>query len=219
MPPGGGTFDGDHELWHLRRRLVRLDGELVGACSRPRAHESFDVRTQTIARRIAMITDGTSNTMAVAEGPICHLHMAERPARRAAARPRHRDPGSPTAPLPGPNSIVALSSLMRRAANGPQPSRRPIGHTRWNNGGVYYSGSHAITHVQPCHRLPTLGRCRWTGTGSTRTTADRPSCPSDQQLPSRRGQRPFRRRERSIRQEQRQSLRLVPGSGRSPAAR
>lgn len=45
-------------------------------------------------------------------------------------------------PLPGPNSAAALSALIASCgtATGKVKAGGPIGHTRWANGGVYYSG-------------------------------------------------------------------------------
>jgi prepilin-type processing-associated H-X9-DG protein len=39
-------------------------------------------------------------------------------------------------PAPGAASLTALASLIASCANAPAP----VGHTRWANGGVYYSG-------------------------------------------------------------------------------
>jgi prepilin-type N-terminal cleavage/methylation domain-containing protein/prepilin-type processing-associated H-X9-DG protein len=90
------------------------------------------------SRTIAAVTDGLSNTMAIGEGLIGHLqarHCAKSP-----AYPSDASAGTWTAtnyPAPGPNSVAALASLVSSCANG---APTPIGHTRWTNGGVYYSG-------------------------------------------------------------------------------
>src|SRR5262249_48874723 len=50
---------------------------------------------------------------------------------------------SPTnIPAPGPNSAAALVSLLASCGTGTGKVKAggPIGHTRWCNGGVYYSG-------------------------------------------------------------------------------
>jgi prepilin-type processing-associated H-X9-DG protein len=48
---------------------------------------------------------------------------------------------SPTnIPAPGPNSTAALISLIQSCAGTKAKAGGPIGHTRWCNGGVYYSG-------------------------------------------------------------------------------
>jgi prepilin-type processing-associated H-X9-DG protein len=39
-------------------------------------------------------------------------------------------------PAPGADSLTALTNLIKSCANAPAT----VGHTRWSNGGVYYSG-------------------------------------------------------------------------------
>jgi prepilin-type processing-associated H-X9-DG protein len=95
------------------------------------------------------ITDGTSNTLMVAEDYIGHLQS------------RHcgTSAGQPVSdlvtgtysftniPAAGPASIEALAYQSQNYANG---APTPIGHTRWTNGGVYYSGfTTADTPNQP----------------------------------------------------------------------
>jgi prepilin-type N-terminal cleavage/methylation domain-containing protein/prepilin-type processing-associated H-X9-DG protein len=95
------------------------------------------------ARRIATVTDGVSNTLMAAEGYIGHAQM--RSCMNSPAVPSDPITGtwSPTnVPLPGPNSTAALASLISSCgtATGKVKAGGPIGHTRWANGGVYYSG-------------------------------------------------------------------------------
>ena len=94
-------------------------------------------------RTIAAITDGTSNTLLASEGLIGHAQM--RGCLAAPAAPSDASVGSwtPTnVPPPGPASAGALQSLITScaAATGKIKAGGPIGHTRWCNGGVYYSG-------------------------------------------------------------------------------
>ena len=95
------------------------------------------------SRSIAMITDGTSNSLMVSEGYIGHGQF-----RSCLTTPSAPSDGSvgawtPTnVPAPGPNSAAALKSLIASCgtASGKVKAGGPIGHTRWCNGGVYYSG-------------------------------------------------------------------------------
>ncbi len=95
------------------------------------------------ARRIAAVTDGLSNTLMAAEGYIGHAQM--RSCMNSPAVPSDSITGiwSPTnVPLPGPNSAAALAQVIAGCgtATGKVKAGGPIGHTRWANGGVYYSG-------------------------------------------------------------------------------
>jgi prepilin-type N-terminal cleavage/methylation domain-containing protein/prepilin-type processing-associated H-X9-DG protein len=95
------------------------------------------------ARRIAQITDGTSNTLAASEGYIGHAQM--RSCYDTPMGPSDPVTGTwtPTnVPLPGPNSAAALAYVIANCgtATGKIKAGGPIGHTRWANGGVYYSG-------------------------------------------------------------------------------
>jgi prepilin-type processing-associated H-X9-DG protein len=95
------------------------------------------------ARRIAAVTDGLSNTLMAAEGYIGHAQM--RSCMNSPTAPSDAITGTwtPTnVPLPGPNSAAALASLIASCGTGTGKVKAggPIGHTRWANGGVYYSG-------------------------------------------------------------------------------
>ncbi len=94
------------------------------------------------SRTIAMITDGLSNTLAASEGTIGHLQNRHCGDGSSGGSPSDASVGSwsPTnVPLPGPNSLAALASLSSSCPwKGGVP--QPVGHTRWSNGGVYYSG-------------------------------------------------------------------------------
>ncbi len=93
----------------------------------------------TFSRTIASITDGTSNSLAVSEGTIGHM-QARHCSTAVGTPPSDASVGTftPTnTPAPGPQSLSALANLIASCGNGPPT---PIGHTRWSNGGVYYSG-------------------------------------------------------------------------------
>jgi prepilin-type processing-associated H-X9-DG protein len=95
------------------------------------------------SRKIAMVTDGLSNTLMASEGLIGHAQM--RSCMDSPAVPSDPITGtwSPTnVPAPGATSVQAIVSLIASCgtASGKPKAGGPIGHTRWCNGGVYYSG-------------------------------------------------------------------------------
>jgi prepilin-type processing-associated H-X9-DG protein len=95
------------------------------------------------SRRIAMITDGTSNTLMASEGYIGHAQM--RSCGGFTSPPSDPVTGAYTftnIPPPGPASAAALAYQLANCstATGKVKAGGPIGHTRWANGGVYYSG-------------------------------------------------------------------------------
>ena len=136
-----------------------------------------------------MVTDGLSNTLAASEGLIGHGQMRSCLSPGSAVSDPITGTYSPTnVPAPGPASIAALTYQTQScgAKTGKAKAGGPIGHTRWCDGGVYYSGfTTAITPNsrsdgrEPGHRLlqRRRGSCRWTGTRLTRTTAARPTWP------------------------------------------
>ncbi len=111
------------------------------------------------AKKIAQITDGTSNTLSCSEGYIGHAQM--RSCMNSPAVPSDPSVGTwgPTnVPLPGPNSANALALLINSCgtATGKVKAGGPIGHTRWANGGVYYSGF--TTAMPPNMNVSTVSR-------------------------------------------------------------
>jgi prepilin-type N-terminal cleavage/methylation domain-containing protein/prepilin-type processing-associated H-X9-DG protein len=95
------------------------------------------------SRRIAGVTDGLSNTLMAAEGYIGHAQMRSCMTSPNAPSDAITGQWTPTnVPLPGPNSQQALAALIASCgtATGKVKAGGPIGHTRWANGGVYYSG-------------------------------------------------------------------------------
>jgi prepilin-type processing-associated H-X9-DG protein len=96
----------------------------------------------TYNRRIKDVSDGLSQTLMASEGYIGHLqsrHCSPTPGTPPGFSPNN-------VPAPGSASLTTLASLIASCVNPP----KPIGHTRWSNGGVYYSGfTTAVTPNQP----------------------------------------------------------------------
>ncbi len=147
-----GTCDGDWYVWSVNWGATNSVGPMNRSLFGP-----------TYARRIAMVTDGTSNTLMASEGYIGHAQM-----RSCLGTPT--PPSDPTTgtwtptnvPLPGPNSAAALAYLINSCGTktGKVKAGGPIGHTRWCNGGVYYSGF--TTAMPPNQQVATISRA--TGT-------------------------------------------------------
>jgi len=95
------------------------------------------------SRTIASVTDGLSNTIMASEGTIGHLQARHCGDSTSGGSPSDASVGtwSPTnVPAPGPNSVAALAALVASCVAADPSKPKPIGHTRWSNGGVYYSG-------------------------------------------------------------------------------
>jgi prepilin-type N-terminal cleavage/methylation domain-containing protein/prepilin-type processing-associated H-X9-DG protein len=128
-----GTCDGDWYVWSVNWGPPNT----VGPMNRSLFGPNF-------SRRISMITDGTSNTLMASEGYIGHAQM----------RSCGGAPGAPVSdpvtgtysftniPAPGQSSAAALAYQLANCGTptGKIKAGGPIGHTRWANGGVYYSG-------------------------------------------------------------------------------
>jgi prepilin-type N-terminal cleavage/methylation domain-containing protein/prepilin-type processing-associated H-X9-DG protein len=130
-----GTCDGDWYVWSVNWGATNSVG--------PQNRSLFG---PNYARRIAAITDGTSNTIAASEGLIGHGQMRGCGDNGTPGAPPS-DPVTGTysftnIPAPGPASVAALSYQINNcsAHSGHAKGGGPIGHTRWCNGGVYYSG-------------------------------------------------------------------------------
>jgi prepilin-type N-terminal cleavage/methylation domain-containing protein/prepilin-type processing-associated H-X9-DG protein len=127
-----GTCDGDWYVWSVNWGTTNSVG--------PRNRSLFG---PNYARRISMITDGTSNSLMASEGYIGHAQM-----RSCSGTPGFpSDPVTGTysftnIPAPGPASAAALAYQINNCPGsvGKIKQGGPIGHTRWANGGVYYSG-------------------------------------------------------------------------------
>ena len=127
-----GTCDGDWYVWSVNWGATNSVGPMNRSLFGP-----------NYARRIAMITDGTSNSLAVSEGLIGHAQMRSCMGGPSVPSDPITGQWSPTnVPLPGPNSIAALASVISACgtATGKAKAGGPIGHTRAFDGGVYYSG-------------------------------------------------------------------------------
>jgi prepilin-type N-terminal cleavage/methylation domain-containing protein/prepilin-type processing-associated H-X9-DG protein len=127
-----GTCDGDWYVWSVNWGSTNTVGPMNRSMFGP-----------NYSRSAAMVTDGLSNTLMASEGYIGHAQM--RSCLNTPMSPSDPTTGtwSPTSvPAPGPNSVAALRSLVNSCATatGNVKAGGPIGHTRWTNGGVYYSG-------------------------------------------------------------------------------
>jgi prepilin-type processing-associated H-X9-DG protein len=127
-----GTCNGDWYVWSVNWGATNTVGPMNRSMFGP-----------NYARRIAMVTDGLSNTIAASEGLIGHGQM------RSCLSPGSTvsDPITGTyawnnIPAPGPASLAALAYQIQSCgtATGKAKAGGPIGHTRWCDGGVYYSG-------------------------------------------------------------------------------
>jgi prepilin-type N-terminal cleavage/methylation domain-containing protein/prepilin-type processing-associated H-X9-DG protein len=127
-----GTCDGDWYVWSVNWGPPNTVGPMNRSLFGP-----------NYSRRIAMITDGTSNTLMASEGYIGHAQM--RSCGSYTSSPSDPITGTysfTNIPLPGPNSAAALAYQLANCSTptGKIKAGGPIGHTRWANGGVYYSG-------------------------------------------------------------------------------
>ena len=123
-----GTCDGDWYVYSVNWTAVPSLGP-----------QNKSLYGPDYSRKIAQVTDGLSNTMAVSEGTIGHLQARHCGDSSNGGQPSDASAGtwSPfNVPRPGANSVAALASLVSSCGHNP----KPVGHTRWSNGGVYYSG-------------------------------------------------------------------------------
>jgi prepilin-type processing-associated H-X9-DG protein len=111
------------------------------------------------SRKIAEVLDGLSNTLMASEGLIGHAQMRSCLTTPSAPSDASVGTWTPTnIPAPGPNSAAALMALINSCgtATGKVKAGGPIGHTRWCNGGVYYSGF--TTAMPPNQNVSTASR-------------------------------------------------------------
>ncbi len=145
-----GTCDGDWYVWSVN---WNGSNNPIGPMNRSMFGPNY-------SRKLAMVTDGTSNTIAAAEGYIGHPQMRSCLSPGTPTSDPTTGTWSPTnVPLPGPNSAAALAYLISScsgAKTGKVKAGGPIGHTRWNNGGVYYSGM--TTAMPPNMNVSTVSR-------------------------------------------------------------
>ena len=109
---------------------------IVGNSVGPSAGAAFG---PTISHRLSDFTDGLSNTLAASEGYIGHIQA--RNCQGFGAAPSDPSVGtfSPTNVPPPAASTAALQNLVN-GCSGSGKFGGKLGHTRWANGGVYYSG-------------------------------------------------------------------------------
>jgi prepilin-type N-terminal cleavage/methylation domain-containing protein/prepilin-type processing-associated H-X9-DG protein len=143
-----GTCDGDWYVWSVNWGPPNSIGPMNRSLFGP-----------TYSRRIAMITDGTSNTLMASEGYIGHPQM--RGCGDYTSAPSDPTTGTYTftnIPAPGPASAAALAYQITNCSTptGKVKAGGPIGHTRWANGGVYYSGF--TTAMPPNQNVSTISR-------------------------------------------------------------
>ena len=142
-----GTCDGDWYVFSINIGTPNTAGPMNKSLFGP-----------NYARSIAMVIDGTSNTLMASEGYIGHAQM-----RSCITSPTAPSTSlgtfSPTnVPAPGGPSMQALTELIGSCgtASGKVKAGGPIGHTRWTNGGVYYSGF--TTAMAPNSTVKALSR-------------------------------------------------------------
>ncbi len=157
-----GTCDGDWYVWSVNWGTTNSVGPMNRSLFGP-----------NYSRRIAMITDGTSNTLAASEGYIGHPQM--RSCGNTPSPPSDPITGSysyTNIPLPGPNSAAALAYQIQNCgtATGKVKAGGPLGHTRWANGGVYYSGF--TTAMPPNQTVATISRATGTADAGRNVAMD-----------------------------------------------
>jgi prepilin-type N-terminal cleavage/methylation domain-containing protein/prepilin-type processing-associated H-X9-DG protein len=129
-----GTCDGDWYVFSINWGATNSMG--------PQNRTMFG---PNVSRSISAISDGTSNTLAVSEGTIGHAQFRSCGSSPSTVTDNVTGigPWSPTnIPAPGQQSSAALVDLIANCGTktGKIKAGGPIGHTRWCNGGVYYSG-------------------------------------------------------------------------------
>jgi prepilin-type N-terminal cleavage/methylation domain-containing protein/prepilin-type processing-associated H-X9-DG protein len=143
-----GTCNGDWYVWSVNWGATNSVGPMNRSMFGP-----------TYSRRIAMVTDGLSNTLMASEGLIGHPQMRScYPGGSAISDPITGVYSFTNIPAPGPNSAAALLYQITNCgtATGKVKAGGPIGHTRWANGGVYYSGF--TTAMPPNQGVSTVSR-------------------------------------------------------------
>ena len=124
-----GTCDGDWYVWSVIWPTVS-----VGPMNRSMFGPNY-------SRTVAMVKDGLSNTLMVSEGLIGHGQY--RGCGAGGTTPSDGLIGTysyTNIPPPGGASLASLMSQLGSCKSSGIKMGGPIGHTRWANGGVYYSG-------------------------------------------------------------------------------
>ncbi len=152
-----GSCDGDWYVWSVNWGSTNTVGPMNRSLFGP-----------NYSRTAAMVTDGLSNTLMASEGYIGHAQMRSCLTTPSAPSASSVGTWSPTnVPAPGPNSTNALISLIASCSTASSSIKAggPIGHSRWCNGGVYYSGfttamppNSTVTAVSRATGTPITGR-------------------------------------------------------------
>ncbi|WP_165072935.1 DUF1559 domain-containing protein [Paludisphaera rhizosphaerae] len=143
-----GTCDGDWYVFSVNWGTTNTLGPKNSALFGP-----------NYARSIAEVTDGLSNSLMASEGLIGHAQMRSCLSTPTVPSDSVTGTWTPTnVPAPGGPSIAALTQLIGSCgtASGKVKAGGPIGHTRWCNGGVYYSGF--TTAMTPNPNVKALSR-------------------------------------------------------------
>lgn len=93
----------------------------------------------TVSRSLAQFTDGLTNSLLASEGYIGHVQARDCFTFPTAPSDPTTGAWSPTNVPTPQNSPAALAAVVQ-ACSGSKKFGVPQGHTRWTNGGVYYSG-------------------------------------------------------------------------------
>ena len=127
-----GTCDGDWYVWSVNWGATNSVGPMNRSMFGP-----------NYSRSIAMVTDGTSNTLMASEGYIGHAQMRScmtTPVRSLGPVSGHLEPDQRSGSRPELDRRTEPAHQLLRHRVGKIKAGGPIGHTRWCNGGVYYSG-------------------------------------------------------------------------------
>jgi prepilin-type N-terminal cleavage/methylation domain-containing protein/prepilin-type processing-associated H-X9-DG protein len=157
-----GTCDGDWYVWSVNWGATNT----VGPMNRSLFGPNF-------ARTIAMVLDGTSNTLMASEGYIGHAQMRSCfPNASTTISDGVTGIGNysyTNVPAPGQQSAAALNYLINNCGTKSTSVKAggPIGHTRWTNGGVYYSGF--TTAMTPNPQIATAVRANVVGLANITT--------------------------------------------------
>ncbi len=133
-----GAVVGDWYVWSI-------NGSAVGQVNR----SAFG---PTMVRRFADFTDGLSNSLLYSEGYIGHAQARDCVPSNGIPSDSSAGTWSPSNVPTPENSLAALNQVVA-ACSSSKKFGVPYGHTRWCNGGVYYSG--ITTAVPPNTKVTT----------------------------------------------------------------
>ncbi|MFO0908732.1 MAG: DUF1559 domain-containing protein [Isosphaeraceae bacterium] len=157
-----GTCDGDWYVFSVNWGATNTVG--------PRNKAMFG---PNYSRAVAHVVDGLSNSMMVSEGLIGRAQF--RSCLKTGSVPSASGVGmfSPdNVPAPGAASAAALAELVASCGTGSGKIKAggPLGHTRWCNGGVYYSGF--TTAMTPNPTVTAVSRATGFANGGQRVAVD-----------------------------------------------